>query len=118
MESDQILLLHRGAEAWNAWRAANPELRPKLRESSLTGANLSRADLDGADLSGANITGANFSLANLSNTQLSDVVWRLHAMRGQYLGVRGLESSFGNALFKRAAADQDFLDTLQAHLKG
>ena len=31
---------------------------------------------------------------------------------------RGLESSFGNALFKRAAADQDFLDTLEAHLKG
>jgi len=54
----------------------------------------------------------------LSNTQLSDVVWRLRSMRGRYLGVRGLESCFGNALFKRAAADQDFLDTLEAHLKG
>ena len=39
-------------------------------------------------------------------------------MRGCYRGVRGLETSFGNALFKRAAADQDFLDTLEAHLKG
>lgn len=39
-------------------------------------------------------------------------------MRACYLGVRGLDSSFGNALFKRAAADQDFLDTLEAHLKG
>ena len=28
------------------------------------------------------------------------------------------DSCFGNALFKRAAADQDFLDTLEAHLKG
>ena len=38
-------------------------------------------------------------------------------MRGRYLGVRGLNSCFGNALFKRAAADQDFLDTLEAHWK-
>jgi hypothetical protein len=46
------------------------------------------------------------------------VQWQLRAMRGCYLGVRGLDSCFGNALFKRAAADQDFLDTLEAHLKG
>ena len=39
-------------------------------------------------------------------------------MRGRYLGVRGLDSCFGNAIFKRAAADQDFLDTLEVHLKG
>jgi hypothetical protein len=39
-------------------------------------------------------------------------------MRGCYPGVRGLDSCFGNALLKRAAADQDFLDTLEAHLKG
>jgi hypothetical protein len=39
-------------------------------------------------------------------------------MRGRYRGVRGLESCYGNALFKRAAADQDFLDTLEAHLQG
>ena len=39
-------------------------------------------------------------------------------MRGCYLGIRGLDLCFGNALFKRAAADQDFLDTLEAHLRG
>ena len=39
-------------------------------------------------------------------------------MRGCYLGIRGLDSCFGNALFKRAAADQEFIDTLEAHLKG
>jgi Ion channel len=38
-------------------------------------------------------------------------------MRGCYLGIRGFESCFGNALFKRAAADQDFLNTLEAQLK-
>ncbi len=89
-----------------------------LSLADLAGANLNRADLDNADLSGANVTGTNFSLANLSNAQLTDVVWRLRAMRGRYLGVRGLDSCFGNAIFKRAAADQDFLDTLEVHLKG
>ena len=91
--------------------AANPSL------ADLAGASLNRVNLDNADLSGANVTGTNFSLANLSNAQLTDVVWRLRAMRGRYLGVRGLDSCFGNAIFKRAAADQDFLDTLEVHLK-
>jgi hypothetical protein len=36
----------------------------------------------------------------------------LHAMRGCYLGIRGLDPCLGDAKFKRAAADQDFLDTL------
>jgi hypothetical protein len=48
---------------------------------------------------------------------LTGVQWRLRAMRGCYLVIRGLDSCFGNALFERAA-DQDFLDTLEAHLKG
>src|SRR5207248_6265568 len=84
----------------------------------LSGANLSDAHLDGADLSGAILNRTSLRLANLSNAQLTGVQWRLRAMRGCYLGIRGLDSCFGNALFKRAAADQDFLDTLEAHLKG
>jgi hypothetical protein len=36
----------------------------------------------------------------------------------QYRGIRGLDSCFGNALFKRAAADQDFLDALEAKWSG
>ena len=89
-----------------------------LSLADLSVANLSDAELDGADLSGANLNRTNLSLANLSNAQLTGVQWQLRAMRGCYLGVRGLDSCFGNALFKRAAADQDFLDTLEAHLKG
>ena len=94
-----------------------------LRGANLSGAklgsaNLSGADLDTADLNGANLNGSNFGLANLSNAQLTGVHWQLRTMRGGYLGIRGLDSCFGNALFKRAAADQDFLDTLEAHLKG
>ena len=168
-----MIVLRRGADAWNAWREANPSIRTDLREANLnganlqgtflrgvdlgmanlnranlsrailTGSNLSEADLSGANLSradlgkaalnGANVSRANFSeanlnaadlagsnlsLANLSGAELTGVRWQLRAMRGCYLGIRGLDSCFGNALFKRAAADQDFLDTLEAHLKG
>jgi len=35
-------------------------------------------------------------------------------MRHRYGGIRGIDSCYGNALFKRSAADQDFLDTLEA----
>jgi hypothetical protein len=49
MENDHILLLHRGAEAWNAWRTANPSLRPELRGANLNGVNLSGFLLRGAD---------------------------------------------------------------------
>ena len=89
-----------------------------LSLADLSDANLSGAELIGADLSGATLNSANFSLSNLSNAELTEVRWQLHAMRGCYLGIRDLDSCFGNALFKRAAADQDFLDTLEAHLKG
>jgi hypothetical protein len=37
---------------------------------------------------------------------------------GAISGSGVLYSCFGNALFRRAAAEQDFLDTLEAHLKG
>jgi uncharacterized protein YjbI with pentapeptide repeats len=89
-----------------------------LSLANLSSANLTGTELVNADLSGATLTDANFSLSNLSNAELTGVRWQLHAMRGCYLGIRGLDSCFGNALFKRAAADQDFLDTLEAHLKG
>jgi Pentapeptide repeats (8 copies)/Ion channel len=92
--------------------------RANLSLVDFSGANLSNADLSNADLSGATLNRANLSLSNLSNAELTGVRWQLHAMRGCYLGVRGLDSCFGNALFKRAAADQDFLDTLEAHLVG
>ena len=89
-----------------------------LSLADLSGANLSDADLDGADLSGADLNRTNLRLANLSNAQLTGVQWQLRAMRGCYLGIRGLDSCFGSALFKGAAADQDFIDTLETHLKG
>lgn len=108
----------RGADLGGATLLGAKFSRANLGLADLSGANLSGADLENADLSGANLNRTNLSLANLSNAQLTGVQWQLRAMRGCYLGVRGLDSCFGNALFKRAAADQDFLDTLEARLKG
>jgi uncharacterized protein YjbI with pentapeptide repeats len=101
--------------------------------ADLTGAAVNNSDLTGANLSGAILTDASFSIANLSGANLNDAIlsgtdfsnanlscvdlgnthWDRSKMRGRYLGVRGLDSCFGNALFKRAAADQDFLDSLE-----
>jgi uncharacterized protein YjbI with pentapeptide repeats len=69
-----------------------------LSLANLSGANLSGTELVNADLSGATLTNANLGLSNLSNAELTGVRWQLRAMRGCYLGVRGLDSCFGNAL--------------------
>lgn len=37
-------------------------------------------------------------------------------MRNLYFGVRGLDNSYGNALFVRDAKDQDYLDTLEVSI--
>ena len=89
-----------------------------LSLTDLSGSNLTNADLANAELTSANLRAADLTLANLTNAEVTNVGWQLHEMRGRYLGVRGLNSCYGNALFKRAAADQDFLDTLEAHVKG
>ena len=54
---EHIALLKKGVAAWNAWREANPAIRPDLR---------------GADLSGARLVEAHLSKANLSEANLSD----------------------------------------------
>jgi uncharacterized protein YjbI with pentapeptide repeats len=94
-----------------------------LRDANFSGAYLidadfSKACLIGTDFSDADLNRANFSSANLSGANLIDsciagVKWNPRKMRGNYLGIRGIDASYGNALFKRAAADQDYLDTLE-----
>jgi hypothetical protein len=37
-------------------------------------------------------------------------------MRGHYLGIRGLDSCYGNAVFVRDAQDQDYLDTMEHNI--
>jgi uncharacterized protein YjbI with pentapeptide repeats len=89
-----------------------------LRCADLRDANLSGADLSYANLHRANLISANLSSANFTESHVSGVKWDSRKMHGKYTGIRGIDSSYGNALFKRAAADQDYLDTLENHWKG
>ena len=82
---EHLKILNQGVEAWNEWREENPEARPDLTKTDLTGADLIRADLFKADLSGAelsnvdlieadlrgaDLTGANLTEANLTGARL------------------------------------------------
>jgi hypothetical protein len=85
--------------------------------ANLQGADLREADLSGANLMGADVRGANFCGATLTKVKLTGVRWKRAAMSRKFRGIQDLESCYGNALFKRDAADQDYLDTLQEHWK-
>lgn len=98
--------------------------------SNLEDANLDRVRLNGASLRGSRIHGTRFSMANFSNTNVRVIdyafykgwpldlfpfnqgFWPLkkNLMLGCYLGVRGLDGSFGDPGFIRDALDQNFID--------
>jgi hypothetical protein len=75
-------MLREGVEKWNAWRAANPDIRPNLRLAVLSGwaldnfdlrgAFLNRAQLTNARLKGTHLEGANLDSANLEGAVLRD----------------------------------------------
>src|ERR1700736_4632448 len=140
---EHVAVINQGIKAWNAWReerAGNPLARwsvdlsgADLHNRDLSGAALYRTDFSGADLTGADLSGStvdnsDFSGADLSgatlvgtnvaDANLVNLRWDSKKTRGRYQGIRGLDSCFGNALFKRAAADQDFLDALEAQWSG
>lgn len=92
---EHLDILAKGVEAWNAWREANPVVKPDLIEADLAGsilvveefnlpkevinlagvrlnrANLKGANLKGADLMDAKLKGADLSWVNLEGASLS-----------------------------------------------
>jgi uncharacterized protein YjbI with pentapeptide repeats len=71
-----IMILLRGQDEWNPWRARNSEFfvdfqGVDLIGAKLTGVNLSGADLSEADLSEANLRRASFRLGKLRKANLS-----------------------------------------------
>lgn len=77
MNDDHLSILNQDVEAWNKWRAENPEIAPDLSVVDLSGVDLSGANLNGADLSHADLRLANLSdahliYADLNRTNLSD----------------------------------------------
>lgn len=71
MDEAHLHQLQAGIAAWNAWRAAQPELRPVLAQASLRAMDLSGADLSHTDLSGADLRGARLVEADLRGADLS-----------------------------------------------
>ena len=105
----------------------------ELRGADLNGANLSRAklveaDLSKADLRDANlvravlnksiITGTDFRGAKIDHADVTSIVYKRKQMRGKYLGLRGIDSCAGDAIFRREAMDQDYIYTIENRLGG
>jgi uncharacterized protein YjbI with pentapeptide repeats len=70
-DETHLAVLKENAEAWNAWRAAHPDRRPDLSNSSLRGLQLAEADLAGADLRGTDLRGSILSGATLAGADLA-----------------------------------------------
>ena len=68
--NEQIDLLKKGTQAWNAWRAEQTEATVDLSGGALRGLDLEGADLSGADLKDADLRGANLSGADLTAARL------------------------------------------------
>jgi hypothetical protein len=88
---EHLAILRQGVEVWNAWREANPDIKPnlsgaglshaKLSEVNLSGgnrhvANLREVDLRGADLRGAHLREVDLRYANLGRVNLSQADMR------------------------------------------
>ena len=66
---EHVVMLARGAAAWNEWRADRDET-PDLSRAGLRGLDLSGFDLSRTDLRGADLRGTNLSATNLSGARL------------------------------------------------
>ena len=89
-----------------------------LSGADLRGADLTRADLSATDLTHANVTGAKFHFARFDEANVTHIKYgNYRDMVGNYLGARGVDQSFGSALFVRDAKDQDYIDTFYQSLQ-
>jgi uncharacterized protein YjbI with pentapeptide repeats len=71
-DKEHVERLLSGVPAWNAWRAANETIIPKLAEADLSKANLAQANLTNARLHGANLNQANLHSAKLDGARLGE----------------------------------------------
>lgn len=89
-----------------------------LSEARLVGAKLVATDLTQANLTSADIAEANLSHADLSTANLFGMRYgSFRSMHGHYFAIRGLGSTYGNALFVRDAQDQDYLETMKRSIE-
>lgn len=78
------------------------------------GCDFSHSDLRGANLTRADVTGAKFHFTQLFDANVTHIRYgTFKDMVGYFYGVRGVDATYGNALFVRDAKDQDYIDTLK-----
>lgn len=99
-----LLVLRKGANAWNKWRLLNDKVRPDLRNLNLSEINLERADLSDAKLEktifrGANLNWVNFSRAILIGTDFRDATVQFS---------RFVRNEFKNVSFENAELSHSF----------
>src|SRR6201998_3169285 len=86
---EHVVMLARGAAAWNEWRTKHDEVpdlsRAGLRGLNLSGFDLSEVDLRGADLRGTNLSGANSSDAHLDGANFFKEVLDRADLSGAFL---------------------------------
>jgi len=100
---DFVALAQQGAEAWNQWRAENPDYRPSLSRAYLYGQSLSGFDLSYVDFSRACLIGADLSGADLSGACLQSVYASDSCFCGATLFQTDLrQGSFSEADFSEA----------------
>jgi hypothetical protein len=75
---EHVRILKQGADTWNEWRQAHPEIQPNLRRARLSGANLSlavlvRTCLTNTTLKGCRIYGISVWDCNLDGAEQLNV---------------------------------------------
>ena len=70
--SEHVAKLKEGVQAWNAWRAQNPDIRLDLSEVDLRGAELGRVNLFGANLYQTDLRGTKLNGADLRGAYLRE----------------------------------------------
>jgi hypothetical protein len=71
---EHLALLKQGVQAWNAWRQANPSIKPDLSDADLKQARLEGANFQNVEFSDVNLSGANLSKANLTNGMRNEIM--------------------------------------------
>ena len=87
--------------------------RCDFTDATLDEANLDSAELKRACLCDASCIGTKFEHSDLSEADVAKLKYDRRKMMGKYRGIRGLDSTFGNALWRRDAMDQDYIDSLK-----
>jgi hypothetical protein len=99
---EHLEILGQGVEAWNKWRAENPNIEPEL-----TGADLVEVYLEGVDFSEASLYDANLVVAELNDADLRGALLRGANLRGADLSFADLRGAWlYNTNFAQAKFDQ------------